>query len=74
MAESAELIEAIADDADAETDDAAADADADADAAADAGDSTIFTIVCLYYNTWMFNINNKRTNERMIMNHVVKRI
>ena len=52
LPESAELMEDIAEDADADTDDAADDDDS----------TIIFTIVWLYYITWMININNKRTN------------
>lgn len=59
LAESAELIEDIADDADADTDDAPADADAD--------DVSTILFLLLYgyiiYNTCMFNMNNKRTTE-----------
>jgi len=61
LAESAELIEDIADDADADTDDAPANADADAD------DVSTILFLLLYgyiiYNTCMFNMNNKRTTE-----------
>lgn len=53
LPESAELMEDIAEDADADTDDAADDDDS----------TIIFTIVWLYYITWMINIDNKRTNE-----------
>jgi hypothetical protein len=53
LPESAELMEDIAEDADADTDDAVDDDDS----------TIIFTIVWLYYITWMININNKRTNE-----------
>ena len=53
LPESAELMEDIAEDADADTDDAVDDDDS----------TIIFTIVWLYYITWMINIDNKRTGE-----------
>ena len=54
LPESAEVIDDMADDAESLTDEAADSAAAD-----------IFTNVCLYYNTCMINLPNKRIKNNM---------